>query len=249
MTHLQTAALSRFLNPVHLVKSLFFHSSFLVALRNVSSTPLHPPLSCIPHPYFLPSFSPNGFSPSPPLDHPPLAPVCLLQLSLFCTLSLLILSLPLAPTPPVPPSPSCAYSSSFPVTYGLQVLPGVRDGEAAPLPDALVDHQLSEKSWGASGRQLGRSGVAPPCSQTWDFGRLQLQVHVLLERSDAGVHLHTQLIGRHPCSLRIFASLVQTQSHQTAGVKKKLYIDVKKPAQSHLWIVLPLHFLFSLFTG
>lgn len=105
------------------------------------------------------------------------------------------------------------------MTYGFQVLPGVCYSEAAPLSDALVDHQLSEESRRASGRQLGRSGVALASCYTWDFRRLQLQVHVLLERSDTGVHLDTQLIGRHPCSLQIFASLVQTQSHQTAGVR------------------------------
>lgn len=92
-------------------------------------------------------------------------------------------------------------------------------GEAAPLADALVDHQLSEESRGASGRQLGRGGAALASSHTWDFGRLQLQVHVLLECSDAGVHLHAQLIGRHLCRLQFFASSVQTQPHQTAGVR------------------------------
>lgn len=91
------------------------------------------------------------------------------------------------------------------------------DSEAAPLSDALVDHQLSEESRGATGRQLGRGGVALPSSHTWDFGRLQLQVHVLLERADAGVHLHAQLVGRHPCSLGFFAPSVQTHIRQLAS--------------------------------
>lgn len=65
--------------------------------------------------------------------------------------------------------------------------------EASPLPDALVDHQLAEEARGASGGQFGGRGA--PLPYTWDFGRLQFQVHVLLECTDAGVHLNAQLVG------------------------------------------------------
>lgn len=179
------------------------------------------PLFYIPHLHFLPSAPTvlHRFLSQFSSRSPPLIPfVSFSSLSSAPYLSLFKpLSLPLAQHPQSHPVP--VYHVLFPVTYGLQVLPGVSYGEAAPLSDALVDHQLSEESWGASGRQLGRSGVALPSSHTWDFGRLQLQVHVLLECSDAGVHFDTQLIGRHPCSLQFFASLVQTQSHQTAGIR------------------------------
>lgn len=69
--------------------------------------------------------------------------------------------------------------------------------EASPLSDALVDHHLAKKAWGASGGQFGGRGAPLPSHHTWHFGRLQLQVHVLLERPDARVHLDAQLVGRH----------------------------------------------------
>lgn len=171
---------------------------------------LHPQMSLIaPH--------------SPP-DHPPLKSLWSLQLlllQLLCPYLNLHRCLWLQPSAshPVPTPFIPVYQGFFfPVTYCLQVLPGVSNRKAAPLSDALVDHQLAEQSRGASGRQFGRRGVALPSSHTWDFGRLQLQVHVLLECSDAGVHLDAQLVGRHPCSLGFFTSLVRPQSHQTAGV-------------------------------
>lgn len=67
--------------------------------------------------------------------------------------------------------------------------------EAPPLSDALVDHQLAEEARGASGGQFGGRGAPFPSPHTRDFGRLQLQVHVLLECPDAGVHLNAQLVG------------------------------------------------------
>lgn len=82
-----------------------------------------------------------------------------------------------------------------------QGLPGVGYSEAAPLSNALVDHQLAEEARGASGRQFGGRGAPLPSYHTWDLGRLQLQVHVLLECPDTGVHLDAQLVGRHPCRL------------------------------------------------
>lgn len=179
------------------------------SLLHAASFPfLHPQMSFIaPH--------------SPP-DHPPLTSLWSLQLlllQLICPHLNLRRCLRLQPpaSHPVPTPFIPLYQGCFPVTYCLQVLPGVSDRKAAPLPDALVDHQLAEQSRGAPGGQFGRRGVALPSSHTWDFGRLQLQVHVLLERSDAGVHLDAQLVGRHPRSLRFFASSVRTQSHQTAG--------------------------------
>lgn len=86
----------------------------------------------------------------------------------------------------------CAFSDPQP-----QGLPGVGYSEAAPLSNALVDHQLAEEAWGASRRQFGGRGAPLPSYHTWDLGRLQLQVHVLLECSDTGVHLNAQLVGRH----------------------------------------------------
>lgn len=53
-----------------------------------------------------------------------------------------------------------------------QILPGMSYSEAAPLPDALVDHQLAEEARGASGGQFRRRGVPLPSYHTWDFGRL-----------------------------------------------------------------------------
>lgn len=73
-------------------------------------------------------------------------------------------------------------------------------GEAAPLPNALVDHHLAEEARRASWGQFGGRGVPLPPHHAGDFGRLQLQVHVLLERPDAGVHLNAQLVGRHRCA-------------------------------------------------
>lgn len=120
MTHHQTAALSCILNPVH----FFFCSTFLAALRKVSSSffslPLagsSAPLFYIPHLHFL-SLSSNWpplVSPSSPPDHPPLNPICLLQLylalSLLCTSSLLFQT-SVTPTGPntLNPSPSCMHS-------------------------------------------------------------------------------------------------------------------------------------------
>lgn len=76
------------------------------------------------------------------------------------------------------------------------------DGEAPPLPNALVDHHLAEEARRASRGQFGGRGVPLSPHHAWDFGRLQLQVHVLLERPDAGVHLNAQLVGRHRCLTR-----------------------------------------------
>lgn len=70
-------------------------------------------------------------------------------------------------------------------------------GEAPPLPNALVDHHLAEEARRASRGQFGGRGAPLAPRHAWDFGRLQLQVHVLLERPDAGVHLNAQLVGRH----------------------------------------------------
>lgn len=71
-----------------------------------------------------------------------------------------------------------------------RALPGVSYSEASPLSDALVDHQLAEKTRGASWRQFRGRGAPLSSPHTWDFGRLQLQVHVLLERPDTGVHIN-----------------------------------------------------------
>lgn len=71
--------------------------------------------------------------------------------------------------------------------------------EASPLPDALVDHQLAEEARGASRGQLWGCGSPLASHHTGHLGWLQLQVHVLLERPNARVHLHTQLVGWHPC--------------------------------------------------
>lgn len=82
-----------------------------------------------------------------------------------------------------------------------QALPGMSYGEASPLSDALVDHQLAEEARRASRWQFGRRGTPPSSHHTWHLRGLQLQVHVLLECPDAGVHLNTELIGWHPCRL------------------------------------------------
>ena len=104
-----------------------------------------------------------------------------------------------------------------------QVLPSVGYSEASPLSDALVDHHLAKKAWGASWGQFGGRGAPLPSHHTWHFGRLQLQVHVLLERPDAGVHLDAQLVGRHlrgqaRLSFPLFQNsgpfLSEIQSHQ-----------------------------------
>lgn len=82
-----------------------------------------------------------------------------------------------------------------------QALPGMSYGEASPLSDALVDHQLAEETWRASRRQFGRCGTPLSTHHTWHLRGLQLQVHVLLECPDAGVHLNAKLIRWHPCRL------------------------------------------------
>lgn len=71
-------------------------------------------------------------------------------------------------------TPVCHLPPLFPVLNDPQpeVLPGMSYSEAAPLPDALVDHQLTEEARGASGGQFGRRGVPLPSYHTWDFGRL-----------------------------------------------------------------------------
>lgn len=188
MTNHQTAASTCILNTVHLVKILFFRSS---------------PFPCLNCPSVQ---FPTGSSPTKSLWSPSAASP-LPQL----TYSILYHCLwPQHPASHPVPTPF------IPVTYALQFLPGVSNRKAPPLSDALIDHQLAEESRGASGRQFGRRGVALPSSHTWDFGRLQLQVHVLLECSDTGVHLDAQLVGRHPCSLQFFTSSVQTNIRQLA---------------------------------
>lgn len=222
MTNHQTAASSFILNLPQLVKILCFCSTFFKLLGDYNHA-CYLPLSFTCLFLFLPS-SRNVLhrSPFPTRSSPSKIPLVSSAASPATYLpSSKPPSLPLAPAACIPPSPNSIYSSIpgvFPVTYCSQVLPGVSNRKAAPLSDALVDHQLAEQSRGASGRQFGWRGVALPSSHTWDFGRLQLQVHVLLECSDAGVHLDAQLVGRHPCSLRFFTTLVRTQSHQTAGV-------------------------------
>lgn len=67
--------------------------------------------------------------------------------------------------------------------------------EASPLSNALVDHQLAEEPRGASRGQLRGRGSPLPSHDTWHLGWLQLQVHVLLERPNARVHLDAQLVG------------------------------------------------------
>lgn len=80
-----------------------------------------------------------------------------------------------------------------------QVLPGMSHGEAPPLSDVLVYHQSAEESRGAPGGEFGRGGSSLSSHHPWYLGRLQLQVHVLLERPYAGVHVHAQLVGGHAC--------------------------------------------------
>lgn len=67
------------------------------------------------------------------------------------------------------------------------------DGESAPVADALVNHELAEEAWGAAGRYFGGGDALVACTQS---RRLQLQMHVLLKGTNAGVQLRsTQLIG------------------------------------------------------
>lgn len=69
------------------------------------------------------------------------------------------------------------------------------DGESTPVAAALVDHELAEEARGAAGRYFGGGDALVAGTQS---RRLQLQMHVLLKGTNAGVQFRsTQLIGGH----------------------------------------------------
>lgn len=149
--------------------------SSLLTCPSIGSHPISS-FSPAPPKCYWSSHLPQQFNPILSLQFPHPCP-SRLQLILCLISSFLCVSDALPLCFPCFPSPSRA-------------LPGVSYSEASPLSDALVDHQLAEKTRGASWRQFRGRGAPLSSPHTWDFGRLQLQVHVLLERPDTGVHIN-----------------------------------------------------------